>query len=120
MRYNYLGEELGDIAPKFIDSSNGYYDKNGNPVPYWIEENDMVDSDGFDKSYIGVDGYWDEIILPIGTMLIRYGNVRGRLTTDIGTPYDKLALPYKPETLEYHEYRVVSNGVKVRCVVKKI
>ena len=35
-----------------------------------------------------------------------------------GTPYRALSLPYKEETIEYHEYIVVGN-IKVKCIVTK-
>ena len=37
-------------------------------------------------------------------------------TTDKGTPYSKLSLPYVKETMEYHEY-IVTKDIHVFCYV---
>ena len=52
-------------------------------------------------------------------MLCRYGYSIGKLTTLKGTDYDKLGLPYLKETVEYHEYEVIADGISVRCFVCK-
>ncbi len=54
-----------------------------------------------------------------GSILIRYGSEIGHYTAPKGTDYDKLALPYKQETIEYNEYQVThSEGINV-CEVYK-
>lgn len=98
----------------------GYYDECGNAVPFWQPENEYVDSDGFDKRNITTSGFYkEEVILPKGKLISRYGNVRGRLSTDYGEDYDKLGLPYVKETVEYHTYKVIADGLKVICNVQK-
>lgn len=62
--------------------------------------------------------YLQKIPLPEGHILCRYGHEGGRFTTDTGTPYSMLGLPYKPETLEYHEY-IVINKLEV-CIIKGV
>ena len=117
-RYNYLGQELFTVYPKLRNDNYGSIDKNGEPHPYWLQENIYVDSYGFDKSFVNENGlYLQKITLPEGHRLCRYGHEGGRFTTDTGTPYSMLGLPYKPETLEYHEYMVI-NQLEV-CIVEK-
>lgn len=124
--YNYLKEDITGIAPQLIDEA---YDKHdeithkllytpyGYPVVNWPEESIYNDKDGFDKS-IEIDGeYKHTVILPKGTVLCRYGRSIGFFTTFKGTPYSKLGLPYIPETIEYHEYIDIADGVEVECKV---
>ena len=86
----------------------------------WKQEDDTVDSDGFDKTYITENGnYKTDTILPVGTLICRYGNERGRLTTDMDSDYNMLSLPYVKETVEYHVYKVINKGIKVQCHVLK-
>lgn len=117
-KFNYLGNPISG-KKKLISLQYGTYDENGEPNPYWTEPNEFVDGDGFDKTYKGTHGYWDEIFLPKSTIIARYGNIRGQLTTDVGTPYESLGLPYDPFTVEYHEYEVIADNVRVKCQVKK-
>ena len=118
-KYNYLGEDITEVKRKLSSPSFGEYNVNGEPLPYWTPENEDVDGDGFDKHYNGTHGYWDEITLDKGKLLVRYGNERGYMTTDYGTPYELLGLPYVPETVEYHVYEVIADNVVVKCQVKK-
>ena len=116
---NYQGIEITG-EKQFIDPSYGYYDDNDNEVVNWREEDEFVDSDGFDKTNREDDGnYKTNIILPYGKLICRYGNWRGRLTTDIDSDYNDLALPYVKETVEYHEYRVIADALVVQCTVLK-
>lgn len=72
---------------------------------------------GFDIRNVEENGkYFILISLPVGTKILRYGDVSGRFTAPVGTPYEKLSLPYVKESVEYHEYEVVADGVVVRCV----
>ena len=57
--------------------------------------------------------------LPFGTRLLRYGNEIGHFTAPKGTLYEQLSLPYKRETVEYHEYEVIADGLVVTCIVEK-
>lgn len=76
--------------------------------------------DGFDKrNLLKNDKYKMEVELPYGTILIRYGSEVGKFTARKGTKYESLALPYMKDTVEYNEYKVIANGVKVICIVEK-
>ncbi len=121
MRYNYLGEELGDGKPQFISENFSKTTPEGKIVPNWkCNDGKTVDKDGFDRTNIESNGeYIEDVVLPKGTMLCRYGNENGNSTTLVNTPYEKLGLPYKKETVEYHEYKVMADGVTVKCIVTK-
>ncbi len=116
--FNYLGEAISG-TPEYADDSFYHINEYGEKVPNWRKPDKFVDEHGFDKSYKGSDGYYDIIILPIGFKLKRYGSANGFLTTDIDCPYEYLGLPYKVESLEYHEYEVACDNYKVRCVVRR-
>lgn len=116
---NCFGQEIIG-KKKFQSPKYGYYDDHGNEVVFWKKEDDTVDTDGFDKTCCDANGkYKADIILPYGKLICRYGNVRGRLTTDIDSKYEDLALPYVKETVEYHAYKVVADGLHVQCTVTK-
>ena len=89
---------------------------------YWGAEDDLCDQNGFDKKYrpiLGSDDYViDDYILPSGIIICRYGYPGGRFTTIKGTPYKMLSLPYKEDTVQYHEYEVVDD-ISVKCIVTK-
>ncbi len=115
--YNYLGEVLA--SDKYlIPYRPEYLDDNG--IPKWKEYIKNGDENGFDVTFKYEDGnYKRRVILPGGKRIIRFGRVaRGRFTTDYGTPYEKLSLAYKPESMEYHEYEVMTD-IQVECVVEE-
>ncbi|MCR4989884.1 MAG: TNT domain-containing protein [Lachnospiraceae bacterium] len=119
MKKNYLGQEISG-RKEFLSEDYGYYDKDGNEHVYWKPEDDDVDSDGFDKHNQEENGsYIQDIVLPYGKLICRYGNIRGRITTDLESKYENLSLPYIKESVEYHVYRVVADGLKVKCTVSK-
>ena len=119
MKRNYLGQPITGHK-QFIKDSFGYYDDNGDEHVNWEPENDIIDRDGFDKRNRETDGnYVQDIVLPYGKLICRYGNVRGRITTDVDSDYDQLGLPYVKETVEYHVYRVAADGLVVKCIVSK-
>lgn len=119
-RRNCFGNILLNVEPELIRDEFGHVDENGNIVPNWLEESELVDSEGFDKTNIEENGdYKQVVILPKGTKLCRYGVATGKTTALLGTPYEMLGLPYKKETLEYHEYEVIADGVSVVCKVTK-
>ena len=118
--YNCFGQELINCDPVFADPSFCKIDETGKLVPAWTEPNELVDEKGFDKTDVDDNGEYNQIIiLPKGTKLCRYGVETGKTTAPIGTPYQLMALPYKKETLEYHEYEVIADGVLVQCIVTK-
>ena len=117
--YNCFGKPVRADDLELIDSSYGYRREDGKIVVFWSEESDDVDENGFDKKQI-VDefgNYCKEIVLPKGTLICRYGAEQGRTTTRLGEDYEKLALPYKVETIQYHEYEVIADGLTVQCKV---
>ncbi len=117
MKHNYLGLAISGHK-EFQDPSFGYYDEDGCEHVFWTPENDIVDCDGFDKRNIEPNDYYCmDIVLPYGKIICRYGNKRGRLTTDLDSNYDDLGLPYVKESVEYHEYKVVADGLRVKCMV---
>lgn len=119
IKKNCYGKIITGIK-QFEDSSFGYYDINGNEHVNWAEEDEQVDADGFFKHHLEPNGFYKmDIVLPYGTLLCRYGSRRGRLTSNIHTPYESLGLPYVKETVEYHAYRVIADGLKVQCTVQR-
>lgn len=119
MKKNYLGQNI--IGRKqFLNDDFGYYDEYGDEHVNWAPPDEKVDQNGFDKTNKEPNGdYIQEVTLPYGKLLCRYGNERGRLTTDIESDYDELGLPYVKETVEYHVYKVVADDLRVQCNVYK-
>ncbi len=119
IKRNYLGHTITG-RKQFIDASYGYYDENGNEHVNWEPEDSITDSDGFDKRNIESNGlYTQNMLLPYGKIICRYGNIRGRITTDLDSVYEELGLPYVKGTVEYHVYKVVADGLLVKCIVTK-
>ena len=119
IKRNYLGQIITG-RKQFIDESYGYYDDDGNEHVNWRPEDSIIDSDGFDKRNIEINGFYtQEILLPYGKLICRYGNTRGRITTDLDSAYEQLGLPYIKETVEYHTYRVIADGLLVKCMVTR-
>lgn len=120
MIYNVYGDVINANDLELIDSSFGYRNEKGQLIVNWDPESDIIDNNGFDKTNVEENGeYYMDIELPKGTILIRYGRATGKMTAPYGTPYELLSLPYKIETVEYHQYRVIADGVKVKCVVRR-
>lgn len=98
----------------------GEFYQNGDPVVNWKLLSIYADENGFDKRNVEENSeYIINVVLPYGTILIRYGNEVGVFSAPKGTEYEKLALPYEKDTLEYNEYKVIGKGIRVLCVVKK-
>lgn len=120
--YNYLGEDITESYIELLSPDYGYVDSDNNPHINWGGETESCDINGFDKSYRPLndsDSYIiEDYILPKGTIICRYGFPRGFFTTEKGTSYDLLGLPYVRETIEYHEYKV-SEDLRVTCIVRK-
>ena len=120
IKYNYLGEDLTNVTIKLLDPSYGTVDKDNIPHVDWGIPDDKCDKDGFDKTFRPIRGSKEYIIkdyiIPKGTIICRYGSEFGSFTTNIGTPYEELGLPYVKETVEYHEYQV-SKDIHVECHV---
>jgi hypothetical protein len=122
IKYNVLGEDITEHMLEVIDDEFGYIDEDNIPHINWRAEDDSCDKDGFDKTYRPISNSDEylvrDYILPKGTIICRYGNPFGRFTTVRGTNYNKLGLPYKMNTIEYHEYQVTED-LSVDCVVDK-
>lgn len=99
----------------------GAFYSNGDPIVDWPRfQTDDSDDFGFDLNHVESNGsYYADILLPHGTMLVRYGNEYGRFTAPLGTKYSEIALPYIEESVEYHEYRVLADSITVKCEVRK-
>ena len=82
-------------------------------APCWDLLKD-ADKDGFDIREDIV-----EVILPVGTKIIRFGFSSGSYTAPIGTDYEALSLPYKKESMPYHVYVVKASCSVKLCVVRK-
>ena len=84
------------------------FDDNGEELVDWIKfKTKYADQYGFDMRKKSVEGiYCTEVILPHGTIIIRYGPESGKYTAPEGTSYDTLALPYERSTVEFHKYKV--------------
>lgn len=122
IRRNDAGTPLGDARVRLKSPEYGTGEYHGLfPEVRWKEyRQDCADADGFDTRHVEENGeYWMEVELPRGTQLIRYGSSRGRFTAPKGTPFEALGLPYVKETIEFHEYTVVADSIKVFCTVKR-
>lgn len=120
--YNCFGQDISNIRIRLNSDQYGYVDENNIPHINWGEETDKVDRDGFDKEYRPIKDAGEylisDYILPKGSIVCRYGHSGGIFTTVKGSEYESLGLPYKKETIEYHEYKV-SEDLKVDCLVTK-
>ena len=104
---NEKGETVDDMPLYRTDEYLNYeapeYINEGSHMAHW------PDKDGY-------DGKPQHTTLQENTVFARYGNEHGRYATEVGTSPEKLSMPYDAETLEYHEYRVVS---PVECLTGK-
>ena len=119
---NYFGQEiLNPFQLASPDFGTGGTDKYGNPIIDWEgHRTDYADEYGFDKRNIEENGqYIITYILPKDAVLVRFGTEWGQYTAPQNTAYKELALPYTIESVEYHEYRVIADGLTVQCVVNK-
>lgn len=87
---------------------------NDNEEITWGKINRFATKEGFDSRYEIISNY----ILKPGTKLVRYGPLEGRNSSDIGTPYEDVSLPYYVSTVEYHEL-IVCKDINVMVIVKK-
>lgn len=110
---NVLGKVLHDF-PEYEDPAFGtYHPEKGYPQPYWdkFKDRKVSDDDGFDKTVkMPGGGHKERVVLPKGTKFARYGGpLKGYFGTTLGTEYEKLGLPYKKLTCEYHVYEVMED-----------
>jgi hypothetical protein len=115
-KYNFLGQIISE-EEQYVPRKEEYFDESGNPK--WKEWLINSDEDGFDISKeIERGKYKIRITLPANKKVVRYGVPQGNFTADEGTDFDGLSLPYKKESLEYHEY-IVTQDIDVECIVMK-
>ena len=105
-KINISGEKLyRDEVPEILEYSFAKgTDRKGRPLKNDRGETLInwsgLTNDGF------LDGTRQNFTLKKGKRIARYGNEYGTFVTDIGTPYQKLSLPYFEDSQEYHEYSV--------------
>ena len=118
---NYKGETISGIRQlKKPEYGTGKNNRFGQPAVNWSYLSKYADDDGFDTRNREADGkHTVEFILPYGSVIIRYGNEIGRFSAPKGTAYDQLSLPYVPESIEYNEYKVIADNVRIKCLVDK-
>ncbi len=120
--YNCFGEAI-PVPFQFAspDFDSGTLDRFGNPVADYSRcKTEFSDDNGFDIRNVEENGHYKvRYILPKGSVIIRYGHEYGRYTAPEHTPFEELSLPYTIESLEYHEYKVLSEGLPVQCIVEK-
>lgn len=118
---NYKGEIItGPRKLKNASFGTGVLLDNGEPIVNWKMLSSFADEDGFDIRNKEPNGNYKVMVtLPVGTIIIRYGNEMGTFTAPEKTDYDDLALPYIKESVEYNEYRVLSPNLEVECIVEK-
>lgn len=118
---NYKGETISGIRQlQKPEYGTGKQNRFGQPVVNWKYLSKHADEDGFDIRNIESNGkYMIKFILPYGSIIIRYGSEIGHFSAPKGTAYEELSLPYIPESLEYNEYKVVADNVRIICIVDK-
>lgn len=123
LRKNDEGKLLGNakVLLKNSDYGTGDYFDEITPKVKWKEYRQKCsDENGFDVNNVEDNGkHIMEVCLPKGTHIIRYGSEMGRFTAPKGTPYDQLGLPYVKESVEFHEYIVIADSIKVLCKVNR-
>ncbi|ADL36415.1 hypothetical protein bpr_IV050 (plasmid) [Butyrivibrio proteoclasticus B316] len=118
--YNCYGKDITGIKVKLQSATFGGYNAAGELVVNWPQVSAMVDDCGFDKTHKEPNGqYLMDVELPKGTIVVRYGSNKGYFTAPLGTAFELLGLPYEKSTCEYHQYKVVADGIHVKCVVKR-
>lgn len=111
--YNVKGEELFDFPDYENPDFGTYHPVKGYTQPHWdkYRDDNVSDLDGFDKTVTMPGGdYKERVVLPKGFRFARFGGpVKGYFGTVPGTEYEKLGLPYKKLTCEYHVYEVLED-----------
>ncbi|MCD8023807.1 MAG: TNT domain-containing protein [Lachnospiraceae bacterium] len=120
LQMNDKGEVISGIKKLRDDKyGTGGMDSDGQPVVNWSLL-EYADEHGFDIRHLEANGsYKIEVELPYGTILIRYGNETGRFTAPQFTRYEDLSLPYLKDTVEYNEYKVTAEKIRLICKVIK-
>lgn len=105
-------------SPSFGTGKTNQY---GIPIVDWEGcRTEFADENGFDIRNVEENGqYTIPYILPRNTVIVRFGSEWGKYTAPQNTAFEEVALPYTMESVEYHEYRVIADGMPVKCVVQK-
>lgn len=121
---NHKGEQLPDDYIRKVRKNEYQLKDTLTDTPIFNEHGEaeinwkcLLHSDacGFDTRNVFENGLcYREVELPKGTRLVRYGNPMGSFTAPIGTLYEHLSLPWEIDTIEYHEYEVMVDGLKVK------
>ena len=111
MKWNCFGKRLFDDYEPVIESASSISEIG---TIRWGYSNEYADENGFDTRF-PVD---KDYILKPGEKIIRYGSPNGKFTAVYGTSYDEISLPYKVESIEYHEY-IVTKAFNVKVIVAK-
>ena len=118
--YNDSGKLITKSDLKLSDASFGKQYPDGRIIVIWSGENNDHDGNGFDKHHLEDNGEHTKVVLlKKGTVIARYGSPGGRFTTDSQSDYSKLSLPYARESIEYHQYEVLSDQLPVLCYVTR-
>lgn len=118
---NYKGETISGIRQlKRPEYGTGKTNRFGQPAVNWSCLSKYADDDGFDIRNRELNGkHTVDFTLPYGSVIIRYGSEIGRFSAPKGTAYERLSLPYVPESIEYNEYKVIADNVRIKCLVEK-
>lgn len=122
MLRNDKGKTVSKNGRKLKDDSYGVVQPNGEIVIHWdlLYANPNVDEKGFDTKHREARGkYKITVSLPKGFVIIRYGAETGHFTAPEGTDYEQLSLPYVRDSIEFHRYRVIADGITVVCYVER-
>lgn len=103
------------------DFGTGQINHYGIPEVNWNGlRTEYADENGFDVRHKECNGkHIVSYMIPKNTILIRFGSEYGKFTSPHGTHFEQVSLPYTIESLAYHEYRVISDSLTVRCIVDK-
>ena len=105
---NCFGEVISGI-PSLAPGAPGWTDNHGNIHPLYCEPNDNVDENGFDR-HKPID---QNFHVPKWSIVIRYGNEGGFNLTTPCKDFDKIALGYDINTVQFHIYVVISDNLYV-------
>lgn len=101
-----LRNDQGEAIKTLKVFSNPQY-ANPDGSPDWKQLIDADEKGFYLKARYDNGQYTKPTVLLPDTVLLRYGDMGGRFVSDDGTPYCKLSLPYKQETMEFHKYIVL-------------
>lgn len=110
MEHNFFGDPL-EPENAYVPIETCFVKDNGSID--WVTYAAFSDKEGFDTRC-----NTEKVKLLKDTRIARYGSEFGKYSAPVGTPYEKLSLPYIHNTVPYHEY-IVLDDIEVMCIVKK-